>query len=251
MPTLLAAAAASSSPSSTGSISNPTHNGAPSAVTATSTSATANANQAHLIHPSSYVTSSSCNSSTDLSSSQHHPYAYANMTMAATKPTTLLVDSTSHLPEMISVPPSSMVEPSGTTTANSNHHALQQPLPTDLLTSDHVCPVEFCFHFERKPMHCLFFFKTHSNSSSSHSPQSTSNVTPNGTSSSTASLPGNNTQKRLHVSNIPFRFRDEDLKAMFEVSEKTNRPRRVSTNSSSNLEKLSIPKSFSMNEDPR
>ena len=64
-----------------------------------------------------------------------------------------------------------------------------------------------------------FSSKTHSNSSSSHSPQSTSTVTPNGTSSSTAG----NTQKRLHVSNIPFRFRDDDLKAMFEVSETSER----------------------------
>ncbi|CAF4539270.1 unnamed protein product, partial [Rotaria magnacalcarata] len=54
----------------------------------------------------------------------------------------------------------------------------------------------------------------HSNSSSSHSPQSTSTITPNGSSSSTHS--SNATHKRLHVSNIPFRFRDDDLKAMFE-----------------------------------
>ena len=31
-----------------------------------------------------------------------------------------------------------------------------------------------------------------------------------------------NTQKRLHVSNIPFRFRDPDLRNMFGVSTMTN-----------------------------
>ena len=61
--------------------------------------------------------------------------------------------------------------------------------------------------------------KIQSNSSSSHSPQSTSTTTPNGTLSTNGSSTSSGiTQKRLHVSNIPFRFRDDDLKAMFEVS---------------------------------
>jgi RNA binding protein fox-1 len=67
----------------------------------------------------------------------------------------------------------------------------------------------------------MFYFwnlKAQSNSSSSHSPQSTSTITPNGTSSTSGSTTSGTTQKRLHVSNIPFRFRDDDLKAMFEVS---------------------------------
>jgi hypothetical protein len=64
----------------------------------------------------------------------------------------------------------------------------------------------------------LNVFKAQSNSSSSQSPQSTSTITPNGTSSTTGSTTSGATQKRLHVSNIPFRFRDDDLKAMFEVS---------------------------------
>lgn len=63
----------------------------------------------------------------------------------------------------------------------------------------------------------MFFVKAQSNSSSSHSPQSTSTITSNGTSSNASTTSGS-IQKRLHVSNIPFRFRDEDLKAMFEVS---------------------------------
>jgi len=49
----------------------------------------------------------------------------------------------------------------------------------------------------------------------SNSPQSTSTITPSGSSSSSSST---SAQKRLHVSNIPFRFRDDDLKAMFEVN---------------------------------
>ncbi len=63
----------------------------------------------------------------------------------------------------------------------------------------------------------VFLFKAQSNSSSSHSPQSTSTITSNGTSSTNGSTTSSIIQKRLHVSNIPFRFRDEDLKAMFEV----------------------------------
>jgi hypothetical protein len=65
-------------------------------------------------------------------------------------------------------------------------------------------------------------FKVQSNSSSSHSPQSTSTITSNGTSSTHGSTTSGTIQKRLHVSNIPFRFRDEDLKAMFEVWRSTN-----------------------------
>lgn len=53
------------------------------------------------------------------------------------------------------------------------------------------------------------------NTPSSCSPQSTNTITPNGSSSSSSSTT-TTTQKRLHVSNIPFRFRDDDLKAMFE-----------------------------------
>ncbi|CAF3323232.1 unnamed protein product, partial [Rotaria sp. Silwood2] len=55
-----------------------------------------------------------------------------------------------------------------------------------------------------------------SNSSLSHSPQSTNTIIQNGTSSTNSSTTSSGTiQKRLHVSNIPFRFRDDDLKAMF------------------------------------
>ncbi|CAF0845586.1 unnamed protein product [Rotaria sordida] len=182
VPTLLAAAAASSSSNST------TNN---NGTTTTST----NANHSHVIHPSSYVTSSS---STDSSSSQHHPYAYTNMVAAATTAnkisnttTNLVVDSISHLPEIINVPSSSSIIE--TTTTNSN---TQQISSNELINNENA----------------------QSNSSLSHSPQLTSTIIQNGTSSSTN---GNTTlsgtiQKRLHVSNIPFRFRDDDLKAMFE-----------------------------------
>ncbi|CAF3807589.1 unnamed protein product [Rotaria sordida] len=182
VPTLLAAAAASSSSNST------TNN---NGTTTTST----NANHSHVIHPSSYVTSSS---STDSSSSQHHPYAYTNMVAAATTAnkisnttTNLVVDSISHLPEIINVPSSSSIIE--TTTTNSN---TQQISSNELINNENA----------------------QSNSSLSHSPQSTNTIIQNGTSSSTN---GNTTlsgtiQKRLHVSNIPFRFRDDDLKAMFE-----------------------------------
>jgi hypothetical protein len=66
----------------------------------------------------------------------------------------------------------------------------------------------------------VLFLKAQSNSSSSHSPQSTSTIISNSTSSTNASTTSGAIQKRLHVSNIPFRFRDDDLKAMFEVSSK-------------------------------
>jgi RNA binding protein fox-1 len=46
--------------------------------------------------------------------------------------------------------------------------------------------------------------------------QGTSTCTQNTTDSSSGS--GKNQPKRLHVSNIPFRFRDPDLRAMFGVS---------------------------------
>ncbi|CAF1456438.1 unnamed protein product, partial [Adineta steineri] len=148
-----------------------------------------NVNHSHLVHPSSYVTSSS---STDPSSSQHHPYAYTNMAtttnkLSNTAATNLVVDSTSHLPEIINVPSSSSI----IETTNSN----TQQIPTnELINNDNA----------------------QSNSSSSQSPQSTSTITPNGSSSTTGSTSSGATQKRLHVSNIPFRFRDDDLKAMFE-----------------------------------
>jgi len=55
------------------------------------------------------------------------------------------------------------------------------------------------------------------NTPSSCSPQSTNTITPSGSSSSSSSSSSTMaTQKRLHVSNIPFRFRDDDLRAMFE-----------------------------------
>ncbi|CAF0910802.1 unnamed protein product, partial [Didymodactylos carnosus] len=53
--------------------------------------------------------------------------------------------------------------------------------------------------------------KSPQNNQSSSTPPDVS--TPS--SSTTSSVSISNTQKRLHVSNIPFRFRDEDLKAMF------------------------------------
>ncbi|CAF4731681.1 unnamed protein product, partial [Rotaria magnacalcarata] len=161
VPTLLAAAVATSSASGS---------------TTTSTTGT-----------SSTITNgtySSLPSSTDASTSitmpsQHHTYVSNNMN----KMPNIVVDSTSHLQQFINVS-SSMSE---STTTNSNNSITQSLSPND---------------------------NVHSNSSSSHSPQSTSTITPNGSSSSTHS--SNATHKRLHVSNIPFRFRDDDLKAMFE-----------------------------------
>lgn len=62
-------------------------------------------------------------SSTDPSSVPHHPYAYATMATAAAKlsnPTNnLVVDSTSHLPEMINVSTSPTIL-EGTTITNGN-----------------------------------------------------------------------------------------------------------------------------------
>ncbi|CAF4612697.1 unnamed protein product [Rotaria sp. Silwood1] len=182
VPTLLAAAAASSS-SSSNSTSTINNNG----TTTTST----NVNHSHIVHPSSYITSSS---STDSSSSQHHPYAYTNMvTTTANKisntTTNLVVDPISHLPEIINVPSSSSIID---TTTNSN---TQQITSNELINNENA----------------------QSNSSLSHSPQSTSTMIQNGTSSTNGSTTSSGTiQKRLHVSNIPFRFRDDDLKAMFE-----------------------------------
>jgi hypothetical protein len=183
VPTLLAAAATTSSPGLTTTSTTGT---------SSSSTTTSNGTYSHLVHPS-YVTSSSCNSSQDPSSpilatlsSQHHPYAYTNMATTnkiSNTQTNLLVDSISHLPQIANVssspPPPASIESIPT-------NSIQSLSPNDK-----------------------------SNSSSSHSPQSTSTITPNGSTSTTAS---NSTQKRLHVSNIPFRFRDDDLKAMFEVN---------------------------------
>lgn len=64
-------------------------------------------------------------SSTDPSSAPHHPYAYATMATAAaaaklSNPTNnLVVDSTSHLPEMINVSTSPTIL-EGTTITNGN-----------------------------------------------------------------------------------------------------------------------------------
>ena len=135
MPTLLAAAAASSSSNSNSTTNN---NGTTTVTGATPTptiAAPATINHSHLVHPGSYVTSSSA---TDSSSSQHHPYAYTNMAAAAqtTKlsntPANLLVDSTSHLPEIINVPSSSSIM------EVPNSHT--QPLSTnELINNDNVC----------------------------------------------------------------------------------------------------------------
>ena len=75
--------------------------------------------------------------STDSSSGQHHPYAYTNMATPTNKisniTTNLVVDSTSHLPEIINVPSSpSIIE----TTTNSN---IQQILSNDLINNENVC----------------------------------------------------------------------------------------------------------------
>lgn len=78
-------------------------------------------------------------SSTDSSSGQHHPYAYTNMATSTNKitnttPTTatnLLVDSTSHLPEIINVPSS----PSIIETTNSN---IQQISTNELINNENV-----------------------------------------------------------------------------------------------------------------
>ncbi|CAF1252744.1 unnamed protein product [Rotaria sordida] len=143
--------------------------------------------------PSSTITNgtySSLSSSTDSSTlvtvpSQLHSYASTKMN----KISSLVVDSTSHLQKIVNVSSPSSINESITT--NSNNNNITQPLsPND---------------------------NVQSNSCSSHSPQSTSTITPNGSSSSSSSINSSNTtQKRLHVSNIPFRFRDDDLKAMFE-----------------------------------
>jgi len=149
------------------------------------------------------VTYSSLSSSMDSStfanvSSQHHSYASTN------KISNLVVDSTSHLPQIVNERSSPIIE---STTTNSNN------ITQSLSPNDNVCELIInIFSFKIK---FIDFFKGQSNSCSSHSPQSTSTITPNGSSSSTNS--SNTTQKRLHVSNIPFRFRDDDLKAMFEV----------------------------------
>ena len=172
------------------------------------------ANHPHLVHPSSYVTSSSCNSSTDLSSSQQYPYAtYAPSVATSNKSTNLVVDSTSHLPEIVNLPSSSSILES---TLATSHHSAQQLSPSELINHDNVrssrCYTRFT---DGNTVDLLLSKKAQSNSLS---PQSTSTLTPNGTSSVNGSSASGGTQKRLHVSNIPFRFRDDDLKAMFEVS---------------------------------
>ena len=90
------------------------------------------------------MTSSSCNSSIDSSSSQHHPYAYTNMAVATTNKisnttTNLVVDSTSHLPEIINVPSSSIIESSSTCNSNNNNNNHTQQLsPNELINNDNV-----------------------------------------------------------------------------------------------------------------
>jgi len=91
------------------------------------------------------VTSSS---STDSSSGQHHPYAYTNMATSTNKisnvTTNLVVDSTSHLPEIINVPSSpSIIE---TTTTNNS---IQQLSSNELINNENVCSKNF-FYFKRK-----------------------------------------------------------------------------------------------------
>jgi hypothetical protein len=110
-----------------------------------------------MIHSSSYVTSSSCNSSTDSSSSQHHPYAYTTMTVptAMNKPNSLLVDSTSHLTEMINVPSSSILESTTATTLNSNH-SIQQLSSSELINNDNVYQLEYFFSL--LSLFLFFFF---------------------------------------------------------------------------------------------
>ncbi|UJR32857.1 hypothetical protein I4U23_020318 [Adineta vaga] len=128
--------------------------------------------------------------------------------------TNLLVDSTSHLPEIINIPSSSSIIEA----TNSNTQSIST---NELINNDNVCERKTLFiyiyiYLLSKRKMVVVFLKAQSNSSLSHSPQSTSTITPNGTSSTTGSTTSGTTQKRLHVSNIPFRFRDEDLKAMFE-----------------------------------
>ncbi len=131
VPTLLAAAAASSSPNTTTIPNSTITNNNGTAPTST------NVNHPHLVHPSSYVTSSS---STDSSSGQHHPYAYTNMATSTNKisstTTNLVVDSTSHLPEIINVPSSPSIIETATTTINSN---IQQISANELINNENVC----------------------------------------------------------------------------------------------------------------
>jgi RNA recognition motif-containing protein len=137
--------------------------------------------------PSSTITNGTYSSTEPsklaIHSSQHPSYASTNIT-TTNKISNLVVDSTSHMPHIVRGSSSPINESTATNSHNNNAQSLS---PND---------------------------NGQSNSSSSHSPQSTSTITPNGSSSSTNG--SNTTQKRLHVSNIPFRFRDDDLKAMFE-----------------------------------
>lgn len=90
-------------------------------------------------------------SSTDSSSGQHHPYAYTNMTTITTTNkitspptvTNLVVDSTSHLPEIINIPSS----PSIIETTNSN---IQQISTNELINNENVC-------LKKTKQRCIFF----------------------------------------------------------------------------------------------
>jgi len=82
------------------------------------------------------VTSSS---PTDSLSSQHHPYAYTNMAAVATNKlsntaTNLVVDSTTHLPEIINLPSSSSMLETPPTNSNT-----QQISTNELINIENVC----------------------------------------------------------------------------------------------------------------
>ncbi|CAF2589907.1 unnamed protein product [Rotaria sp. Silwood2] len=175
----------------------------PTLLSAAASSSSSGSTTINTTGPSSTInngTYSSLSSSTDSSTlvtvpSQHHSYASTKMN----KISSLVVDSTSHLQKIVNLSssPSSVIE-STTTNSNNNNNHNHNNNTQSISPNDNV----------------------QSNSCSSHSPQSTSTITPNGSSSSSSSSSSTNnsntTQKRLHVSNIPFRFRDDDLKAMFE-----------------------------------
>jgi peptidoglycan DL-endopeptidase CwlO len=135
VPTLLAAAAATTTTTT-----------AATATTSSATNSSANNHHshAHLIHPSQMTGNSSCNLSTDPSSSptlatlssQHHPYAFTTMpttTNLSGSSANLVVDSTSHLSTILNLPPSSSsssspsIVPIEPTTTNSNP-TTNQPL---------------------------------------------------------------------------------------------------------------------------
>ncbi|CAF3908710.1 unnamed protein product [Rotaria sp. Silwood2] len=177
----------------------------PTLLSAAASSSSSGSTTINTTGPSSTInngTYSSLSSSTDSSTlvtvpSQHHSYASTKMN----KISSLVVDSTSHLQKIVNLSssPSSVIESTTTNSNNNNNNNNNHNNNTQSISpNDNV----------------------QSNSCSSHSPQSTSTITPNGSSSSSSSSSSTNnsntTQKRLHVSNIPFRFRDDDLKAMFE-----------------------------------